>query len=159
MKTKRFFLGVLAVTAAFSMADAAADSKPRRLAATHPAWKAECGSCHVAYPPGLLSTDSWRRIMGGLERHFGTDASLDAATAREIAAFLESNSGRVRDGTSATSTPRITETPWFRHEHDEVEAAVWKRAGIKSAANCTACHTDTEAERGYRKRGIRIPRQ
>ena len=26
------------------------------------------------------------------------------------------------------------------HEHDEVGASVWKRASIKSASNCMACH-------------------
>ncbi|MGZ8268326.1 MAG: diheme cytochrome c, partial [Burkholderiales bacterium] len=38
-------------------------------------WKAECSSCHVAYPPKLLSAQTWRRLMGGLDKHFGTDAS------------------------------------------------------------------------------------
>ncbi len=31
--------------------------------------------------------------MSGLDKHFGSDASLDAATAREISGFLEQNAG------------------------------------------------------------------
>ena len=41
-------------------------------------WKAECGSCHVAYPAQLLPATSWQRLMKGLDKHFGTDASVDA---------------------------------------------------------------------------------
>ena len=58
---------------------AMADSK--RFSAANEKWKTECGSCHLAYPPELLPASSWRRIMAGLDRHFGADASLDAASA------------------------------------------------------------------------------
>jgi len=49
-----------------------------------PAYKAECGSCHVAYPPQLLPGASWQQLMAQLERHFGSDASLDATAQQEI---------------------------------------------------------------------------
>src|SRR5512146_2667484 len=51
-------------------------------------WQTECGSCHVAYPPRLLPAESWRAVMSGLDKHFGSDASLDPAAVREIGAFL-----------------------------------------------------------------------
>ncbi|MGE8357412.1 MAG: cytochrome C, partial [Microvirgula sp.] len=51
-------------------------------------YRAECASCHMAYPPGMLPAASWRRMMGGLDRHFGENASLDAATRDDITAFL-----------------------------------------------------------------------
>ncbi len=139
----------------FPMAGARADSRAPR--ATNPAWKAECGSCHVAYPPGLLPAAAWRRVMGGLDRHFGADASLDAATAREIGAFLEQHASRRARAPADALEPRITETDWFVREHRKVEAAAWKRSSIKSAANCAACHTDAESGT-YRERAIRIPR-
>ena len=41
-------------------------------------YEAECAGCHMAYPPGLLSQKNWQNIMGGLGKHFGTDASPDA---------------------------------------------------------------------------------
>ena len=120
-------------------------------------WKAECGACHIAYPPQLLPAASWRRIMSGLDKHFGTDASLDPRPAAEISAFLERNAASGKRARATADSLRITETAWFRHEHDEVPAAAWKRPAIKSPANCAACHT--AAEQGdYRKRNIRIPR-
>ncbi|MBK6983015.1 MAG: diheme cytochrome c [Betaproteobacteria bacterium] len=123
----------------------------------HPAWKQECGSCHVAYPPRLLSADSWRAVMAGLDRHFGADASLEPAARDDILAFLERNAGR-RD-TSAGGRPllRVTQTRWFVKEHrDEVPAEVLRRPDVKSFANCGACHSG--ADRGvYAERDIRIP--
>ncbi len=120
-------------------------------------YKAECGSCHIAYPPQLLPAPAWRRIMSGLNTHFGTDANVDARTAAEINAYLGSNAGTDRRAASPTDTLRITESAWFRREHREVPIAAWKHTAVKSAANCTACHT--AAEQGdFRERNIRIPR-
>lgn len=124
----------------------------RRFTVDNPQWRSECGSCHVAYPPQLLPAPAWQRVMSGLDRHFGTDASVDAATAAAIGAFLVNNS---RPGD--TRTLRITETAWFRHEHDEVPAGIWKRPAVKSAANCGACHTRADAG-DFSERNIRIPR-
>lgn len=120
-------------------------------------WKAECGSCHVAYPPRFLPGPAWRRMMSGLEKHFGTDASLDPQAAAEIGAFLDRNAASGRRARGPAETLRITETAWFVREHDEVPAATWKLPAVKSAANCAACHT--LAEQGdFRERNIRVPR-
>jgi hypothetical protein len=48
-------------------------------------YEAECASCHMAYPPALLSQQSWKNLMSGLSKHFGTDASLDPFEAPPIA--------------------------------------------------------------------------
>lgn len=118
-------------------------------------WKNECGSCHVAYPAQLLPATSWQRLMKGLDKHFGTDASVDAATATEIGAFLEKYAGGKR-GVAGETTLRVSETAWFQREHRKVNAATWKNPKVKSAANCAACHTAAESG-DYRERGIRIP--
>lgn len=123
--------------------------------ATDAVWKEECGACHIAYPPQLLSAAGWRGLMSGLGRHFGADASLDAQTSRHIAAFLERNAGS--DARSGGPVARITETRWFVSEHDELPAGVWKRPEVRSAANCAACHTQAEAG-DFSKRTRRVPR-
>ncbi len=124
--------------------------------ATDPTWKAECGSCHVAYPAELLPAASWRKLMAGLNDHFGTDATLDAKTAESITRFLETNSATKRKYATDPAL-RITETRWFRKEHDEVPARTWKNPAVKTAANCAACHT--RAEQGdYSERTLRVPR-
>jgi hypothetical protein len=104
-----------------------------------PAYRAECGSCHVAYPPQLLPAASWRALMTRLDRHFGVDASLDAKLQADIGRFLETNAGRRSAAPGAE--PRITETPWFRREHrGEIPPG-------QNPANCGVCHA--RAEDGY----------
>ena len=121
-----------------------------------PAYTAECGSCHVAFPPGLLSADDWRRVLSGLDKHYGDDATLDAATRARVESFVTTNAGGDRRTAGAGKPPRITATTWFKREHDEVPSATWRDARVKSAANCSACHT--RADRGsYRERDIMMP--
>lgn len=136
-----------------------AQAGERRVAVTpDPVWQAECGSCHVAYPPRLLTVPSWRRIMQGLDRHFGVDAGVDAATAAAIGGFLEANAMDASSRRADPSALRITETGWFRREHGKIAAATWARADVKSPANCPACHRG--AERGdFSERLVRVPGQ
>lgn len=150
---------LLAACVLLAAAPARADEHERALRVPlHPKYQQECGACHIAYPPGMLPAASWRRLMNDLPHHFGTDASLDEATLRELAGWLDANAGSGRRS-SATPPPqdRITRSAWFVHEHDELPAEVWKRPAVKSAANCAACHT--RADQGdFRERHIRIPR-
>jgi hypothetical protein len=119
-------------------------------------WQRECSSCHIAYAPGLLPPESWRRVMAGLDKHFGTDASLTAAESKEVADFLMRNGSSRWSG--AATPLRITETQGFLREHtgDEVPAGAFKRASVKSAANCQACHTGA-AKGDFNEHAVKIP--
>lgn len=117
----------------------------------------ECSSCHVAYPPGLLPAASWGRVMGGLSKHYGTDASLDDATTREIGAWLKAHAGTGRKGGEEPPQDRISKANWFVRKHDEVSANTWKRASIGSAANCSACHAGA-AKGDFEEHAVRIPK-
>lgn len=120
-------------------------------------WKEECSGCHIAYLPRFLPPQSWRAVMSGLGKHFGSDASLDAATTQEITAFLEKNAGQRKRSMSGKPVLRISEMRWFKSEHDEVSARTWKNPKVKSPANCGACHT--QADMGdFSERNVRIPR-
>ena len=162
MKISLIVLGLL-----FSSAAWADGNKNLAPVASNPKWKNECSACHMAYPPALLPERSWRKMMAGLDRHFGQDASLDAATAREITTFLVNNSAeragnkrakKVLGSLGSSEAPlRISETAWFVHEHDEVSPQVWKRFKIGSPANCNACHQGAE-QGNYSEHEIRIPR-
>ena len=71
-----------------------------------PAYVQECGSCHAAYPPGMLPARSWQRVMGGLDRHYGSDASLDAPTSRVSTLGLPwTHSGPVGSSTGVNHAP------------------------------------------------------
>lgn len=98
--------------------------------------------------------------MAGLDRHFGSDASLDPATAQAIGAWLAAHAGSYRKVQREAAPPpedRITRSAWFRSEHDEVPAATWQRADVRSPANCAACHL--QADWGdFSEHTIRVPR-
>ncbi len=104
--------------------------------------KSECGACHIAFPAGMLPTQSWTAIMNGLDDHFGEDASLDDDSRRWIEAYL---TGYSRKGSGAPL--RFTKLRWFLNEHNGREFKQ-KMAGrsVKTVVNCIACHRG--AERG-----------
>lgn len=133
------------------------EGKMQGMRASNETWKAECSACHMAYPPGLLPASSWQAMMKGLDKHFGADASLDDAAIKEILPFLEANAAPEPRKTPAEPVLRITETSWFKHEHDEISAITWQNPKIKSTSNCAACHT--QAEQGnFDEDTVRIPR-
>jgi hypothetical protein len=35
---------------------------------------------------------------------------------------------------------RISDTPWFKHEHHVINAKEWTNPEVKSRSNCSACH-------------------
>ena len=118
-------------------------------------YQAECGSCHMAYQPALLSANDWRRTMAGLKDHFGTDATVDGPAGQEIANFLERNAGNAGKLGSAGEPPRISQTARFVRKHRDIPAKYWKDPRIKSAANCEACHRGA-AEGNYSEHDILI---
>ena len=131
-------------------------SKSLKFSQVNARFQQECSTCHIVYAPGLLPAESWRGVMAGLDKHFGSDASLDAQDNKEITAFLVNNAS---SRWSAPTAPlRITETAWFKRKHDahEISPAAWKNPAVKSPANCAACHP--QAERGdFNEHDIRIP--
>ena len=134
---------------------------------SNPAYKKECGDCHMAYSPGLLPAKSWSKIMSGLEDHFGDNAELDTATNKAILEYLVSNSAdksdyrrsrRFASSVDSGDVPvRITETAYFKHEHDEIPARMVKgNKEVNSFSNCNACHRKAE-QSSFRERDIFIP--
>lgn len=131
--------------------------KPLQPAKLNAKWQAECSICHIAFAPGLLPADSWRKVMSSIDKHFDPGVSLTEADKNEITTFLVSNAS---NRWSATTAPlRITESAWFKHKHDamEIAPAVWKRPAVRSPANCQACHVDA-AKADFNKHHINIPK-
>jgi hypothetical protein len=133
------------------------DEESSLFVVTNAAWKEECGGCHIAYPPRFLPAQSWRALMSGLDKHFGSDASVDVATAQEISNFLEKNSDPRRRQIGGKVILRISETRWFESEHDEISPRTWKNPKIKSPANCGACHTQVDLG-DFSEHNVKIPR-
>lgn len=131
------------------------------------AYREECGSCHFAFQPGLLPEKSWRKMMIGLEDHFGDNAELDEETRKSLLDYLVANSadksnykrskrivGSLRQG----ETPlRISDTVYFKRKHDEIPMRyVTDNKDVGSYSKCEACHTRAEAG-SYNEHEVTIP--
>lgn len=120
------------------------------------AYLQECAACHTAYPPGLLPAASWKRVMAGLDKHYGTDASLDAATVQQLGQWLQAYAGTYKRVSEEPPEDRITRSAWFERKHRKIEPSAWKLPSVKSAANCAACHTGAEQGR-FSDHDLRMP--
>ncbi len=155
MRRVRAALPLLMGLAALLAGAAHADGVPLP-ARTPAAFAQECASCHTAYPPGLLPAPAWARIMASLDKHFGTNASVDEKTAAELSRYLASNAGTYKRAT-ATPDARITSAPWFARKHRDVPAEAWKRPSVVGAFNCSACHGGA-AQGDFSDDNARIPK-
>lgn len=181
MKTLIIRIAVVSGVITIAAATLAATPAPPRAALPQPAppaepdpqppppaemYRAECGSCHLAYPPGLLPAASWRRLLGGLEEHFGDNAELDASARTRLVGWLTNNSaqsggdkrGRKIVRTLDEPAPlRVSQTPYILRKHKKVKDEVFERPSVGGRANCVACHVD--AERGdFDDDRVKIPR-
>ncbi|NMM37000.1 MAG: cytochrome C [Glaciimonas sp.] len=120
-------------------------------------YTAECASCHIPYAPGLLPSKSWLGIMHSLDKHYGTDASIDAQSVTEISAWLDKYSSGSRKFSEVSPDYRISSSAWFARKHREVRKDVWLRTAIKSRANCSACHKQA-AQGDFDEDNVRIPK-
>lgn len=112
-------------------------------------YRKECGACHLDFPPGLLPAESHRRVMAGLERHFGQDAELEPEVRGRLERWLVENaaeagtareSGEVLASLRGAPPVRVTEVPWFQREHRKAAAKLASRPSIRTLADCAACH-------------------
>jgi cytochrome c553 len=114
--------------------------KPRE---NSPLWQSECGSCHMAFPPALLSCEDWQIVMQGLDKHFGVNASLDAKSRDQIAAFLDRNAGS--GWRHSADSQRITETGYFVKKHKS-SIRMLMNGRVKTLVDCVACHKENGTE-------------
>jgi len=127
----------------------------------------ECAACHFAYQPGLLPSNSWKKMMAGLDNHFGVDATLLDEDFKAISKYLDDNSAQkalaykrskkiARTMRNDGSIIAISKTPYFIKEHREIPKRFINQKEVKGLFNCTACHTT--AQKGiYSERDILIP--
>jgi nitrate/TMAO reductase-like tetraheme cytochrome c subunit len=118
--------------------------------------KEECGSCHVVFPPQLMTADNWMQLMKGLDKHFGGSAAIDPADNQSILAVLQSNAGTSWKGMSSESGIRVIDTAWFTRKHRKIPNKLWFDDAVKSPSNCIACHV--KADKGdWSEQSTRVP--
>ena len=134
---------------------------------TNEAYLEECSSCHFAYQPGLLPARSWQKLMATLEDHFGDNAELETDVQQVLTDYLATNAADLSSDKfskklvrrlSKDKTPlRITEMPYFVHEHDDLSnKMVSGNPEVKSLSYCNKCHTRA-GQGDYSENNISIP--
>lgn len=132
---------------------------------TSQTYREACGKCHLAYQPELMPSGSWQIILNQLDDHFGEEIEVDPDTIKTISEYLKTNSAenslskqskKIMRCLGKQVPMRITDIPYIRREHHELDPAIFKRQSIGSLANCEACHIT--AERGiYDDDAVNIP--
>ena len=127
----------------------------------------ECGSCHFPYQPGLLPSNSWKKMMVNLDKHFETDATLAPEDFVTLSKYLNDNSAEKnmnykRSNRIVSSllpgqvADSISTTPYMVQKHKEIRKDLITQPDVKGLFNCMACHTT--ADKGiYSERAINIP--
>jgi len=134
---------------------------------TNQVYREECGSCHFAFQPGLLPEKSWRKMMLGLEDHFGDNAELDAETQKNLLDYLVANSAdksnykrskRIMGSLKKSEVPlRVSDTLYFIRKHDEIpQRYVVGNKEVGSYSKCEACHQRAETG-SYNEHEVTIP--
>jgi hypothetical protein len=119
-----------------------------------PTYQAECGECHLAYQPGLLPARSWQALLTpeALRRHFGVSAEIDPARLATLRSYALAHaadrsytkrSRKIAVATEAGPVPlRISALRPIERVHQALPSAwVTGNPGVKSLAQCDACHT------------------
>ncbi|HLP97362.1 MAG TPA: diheme cytochrome c [Sideroxyarcus sp.] len=121
---------------------------------TDKTYEEECGSCHFAYPPGLLPSKSWDKLLNekALADHFGDNAELDKDTLKTVYDYAMENaadksfykrSRKIALATEDGEAPlRITEVRYIKRKHHDIpEKMIKGNKDVKSLSYCNACHT------------------
>ena len=116
----------------------------------------ECSACHFAYPPGLLPSRSWEKLLApaALENHFGENAELDDDVLTAVRDYAIANaadksfykrSRKIAHATEGQAPLRITEVSYIKRKHHEIPDKLIKgNPDVQSLSNCNACHTQAE---------------
>lgn len=127
--------------------------KPVDYEQEHKVYYTDCGDCHKTYPPYMLPSRSWNRIMKGLDNHFGeelTDANISREARKSILNYLINNSAenstnkvavKLLASLNEDEAPKaIVKTEYWSNIHKNIEPKQFKSKKIKSKSNCFACH-------------------
>lgn len=168
MQTKLIPSAILAASMLYCGSAAAADDlltamfTPFRQKEVRPvdnkSYQVECGSCHFAYPAGLLPANSWDKLLNekALAHHFGENAQLDQGVLTEIREYALANAAdqsywkrarKIAVATKDIDPPllRITQVRYIKRKHQDIpENLIQGNKDVKSLSYCDACHTQAK---------------
>ena len=130
-------------------------------------WQEGCSECHMAYHPSMLPARSWQRMLDEQGDHFGEDLFLEPKTVVLLREYASANSAeqvqreaswRTLQSLAAGEVPlRITDTPYWKEVHRDIDESQWMRPSVNGKFNCAACHLDAR-QGGFMNGAMRLPK-
>ena len=115
-------------------------------------WNDACGECHMPYHPSLLPAKIWVEMFAQQKNHFDEEFEYSLEKIQQLEEYAVRNSAEKLQTEAArfiaTTTPddfsslRITDTPYWKAEHESIPATVWKTRKVNGFSQCEACHLD-----------------
>lgn len=161
-----FFANLLATQGPHQAGPALATTEQEQKALS--LYETECGACHIAYPPALLPSASWVRLLSELPEHFGEDASLPEESLSVLSTWLENHAAEQWDTKAAHAFQQVnpdkpyqvTATPFWQRHHKDLPPALFASKAVGGAGNCRACHLDVrgaQSSAGFTRSAIKVP--
>ena len=136
---------------------------------TNAAYQEECSACHYAYPPGLLVSASWQKLLAksALSDHFGENNEMSEGLRIELLAYATKQAAENSDAKRSRkvvaslgddSAPlKITDVPYIHRKHQKIpEEQIKGNLKVVSLAQCDTCHTKA-AEGSFDDDSVVIP--
>lgn len=124
----------------------------------------ECSDCHFLYHPSLNSETNWTALMASLDDHYGEDASISSTSFDLINQFFNENNAiffdtqaAVEIGLTASDNDRMTNRPFWKDVHANLNDNLFNSAPVYSSANCDACHLDADTGL-FQDQNIQLPK-
>jgi hypothetical protein len=93
-----------------------------------------CASCHVALPPEVLPTESWRRVVQEPTQHYGQQLQpMIGPSLLVMWDYLRAFSRPLIEGEAIPY--RVTESRYFKALHPQVELP-----RLVGSSSCVTCH-------------------
>lgn len=110
------------------------DIVPERYRLGQQLYLENCGSCHVALPPEVMPTDTWRQLLLDLNEHYGN--SVEPILRPSLLAMWSYIRQFSRPLKEKEATPyRLTQSRYFKALHPQVKFPETVRP-----STCVSCH-------------------
>lgn len=94
-----------------------------------------CSSCHIALPPAVLPTESWRQILLQPDKHYGQKLpKMNPLDIRIMWSYIRDYSRPLKEGEEKPE--RVSQSRYFYALHPKVELPE-----VVRLSNCGSCHT------------------
>lgn len=120
------------------------DPVPARYQLGQELYLENCASCHVALPPEVLPTETWRRLLLEPEQHYGQ--KLQPMIGPSLLVMWDYLRTFSRPQLTKEATPyRVSDSPFFKALHPRVDFPQPLNPG-----SCVTCHPGV-AQYNYRR--------